>query len=71
MPTGILKGKAIIQRSTGDIEQIDLSTAFTTAGGGEAGESKTSASFGLTGQGGISIVVPPKPINRILHIQKR
>ncbi len=66
VPFGILKGKAIIQRSTGDIEQIDLATAFT-----QAGQRKTGASFGLTGSGGISIVVPPKPLNQILHIKKR
>ncbi len=66
IPAGILKGKAIIQRSTGEIEQIPLATAFTEEGG-----RKTSASFGLTGSGGISIVVPPQPLNRILHIQKR
>ena len=71
VPTGILKGKAIIQRSTGDIEQIDLATAFKADHGGLAGERKTSASFGLTGSGGISIVVPPQPLNRIMHIQKR
>jgi type IV pilus assembly protein PilY1 len=71
VPFGILKGKAIIQRSTGEIEQIDLATAFTTAGGGQAGQRKTTASFGLTGSGGISIIVPPKPLNQILHIKKR
>ncbi len=71
VPYGILMGKAIIQRSTGEIQQIDLATAFTTAGGGQAGQRKTTASFGLTGSGGISIIVPPKPLNQILHIKKR
>lgn len=63
--TGILKGKAIVQVSTGAIEEIDLSTAFQGKG-----LRRSDPIQGLPPSGGLSIVVPPKPIDRILHMRK-
>lgn len=63
----LLKGKALIQVSTGSIEQMDMSTAF-----GERGSRRTSAMEGVppTAQG-LSIVSTPSPTKRILHIRER
>lgn len=62
-----LKGKAMIQVSTGSIEQKDLSTAFT-----EMGNRRTSAMEGQppTAQG-LSILSQPPPIKRVIHMKER
>ena len=62
-----LKGKALLQTSTGSIEQKNLSDAFTGAGG-----RKSAAMEGVppTG-GGLSLQIPPVPLNRIQHIKER
>ncbi len=66
-PTPYLKGKAIIQVSTGSIEQIDLATAFT-----EAGHRKTAGIVGVppTAQG-ISVMAAPGAAKRPVHIRER
>lgn len=67
-PAGaLLKGVALLQVSTGSIEQIDLSKAFTDAGG-----RKTSALEGVppTAQG-LSLLSTPPPVKRVLHIKER
>ena len=63
----LLKGKALMQVSTGSIEQLDLSTAFSGAGG-----RRTTALEGVppTAQG-LSIQSPPPPVKRVLHIRER
>ncbi len=65
-PSG-LQGKALLQVSTGSIEQMDLSSVFTEAGG-----RKTSAIEGVppTSQG-LAILSPPAPIKRTIHIKER
>jgi hypothetical protein len=65
-PGAMLKGIALLQVSTGSIEQIDLSTAFTGAGG-----RKTSALEGVppTAQG-LSLLSTPPPVKRILHMRE-
>lgn len=66
-PGALLKGMALLQVSTGAIEQIDLSKAFTEAGG-----RKTSALEGVppTAQG-LSIMSTPPPVKRTIHIRER
>lgn len=66
-PGSLLSGKALIQVSTGAIEQVDLSTAFTEKSG-----RKTADIQGVppTSQG-LSIMSPPNPIKRVLHMRER
>ncbi len=63
----LLKGVALLQVSTGSIEQLDLSKAFTEEGG-----RRTSALEGVppTAQG-LSILSQPPPVKRTLHIKER
>ncbi len=63
----LLQGKAIVQVSTGSIEQLNLSSAFTDAGG-----RKSAGMEGVppTAQG-LSILSTPAPVKRILHIRER
>lgn len=63
----LLKGKALMQVSTGSIEQLDMSTAFSEAGG-----RRTTALEGVppTGQG-LSLISTPPPVKRILHMRER
>jgi type IV pilus assembly protein PilY1 len=62
-----LKGKALLQVSTGSIEQVDLSTAFTEKEG-----RRTSGMEGVppTAQG-LTVMGYPDPVRRILHIRER
>ncbi len=66
-PGGLLKGIGILQVSTGVIEQIDLSRAFTGAGGRK--------SYSIEGvppvQQGLSMMTTPPPVKRIIHIRER
>jgi Tfp pilus tip-associated adhesin PilY1 len=63
----LLKGKALVQVSTGSIEQVELSTAFTDAGG-----RKSTGIEGVppTAQG-LSVLASPPAIKRIIHIKER
>lgn len=63
----LLRGKALLQTSTGSIEQIDLATAFTEKGG-----RRTSAIEGVppTSQG-LSLLTTPPPVKRIIHMRER
>ncbi len=63
----LLVGKALIQVSTGAIEQLDLSNAFTDAGG-----RKSAGMEGVppTAQG-LSILTAPAPVKRVLHVRER
>jgi len=62
-----LEGSALIQVSTGSIEEISLGAAFTEKGG-----RRTSSLMGIPPKGqGLSVVINPRPIKRILHIQER
>jgi Tfp pilus tip-associated adhesin PilY1 len=69
-PGALLKGKALVQVSTGSIEQLDLSAAFS--GAGSAGGRKSSALEGVppTAQG-LSIIVGPPPVKRVIHMRER
>jgi type IV pilus assembly protein PilY1 len=64
---GTLKGKALVQVSTGTIQEINLATAFT-----EKGSRRTVGFFGMPPKGqGLSVVINPRAIKKILHIQER
>jgi hypothetical protein len=66
-PGALLKGIALLQVSTGSIEQVNLSTAFTLAGG-----RKSSALEGVPPlQQGLSLLSTPPPIKRTIHIRER
>lgn len=62
-----LSGVGLLQVSTGAVEEVNLQTDFTEREG-----RRTSAMEGVppTGQG-LAIVVPPKALNKILHIRKK
>jgi hypothetical protein len=66
-PGALLKGKALIQESTGSIEQLDLGSAFSAAGGRK--------SYSLEGvpptSQGLSILSTPSPKKRVLHMRER
>jgi type IV pilus assembly protein PilY1 len=66
-PPGELKGTALIQVSTGAIEQKDLSKAFTDAGGRK--------SAGMSGKPpeaqGLSIISNPPATKKLIHIKER
>jgi len=66
-PGALLKGIALLQVSTGSIEQIDLSSAFTQKNG-----RRTIALEGVppTAQG-LSILSTPPPLKRTIHIKER
>jgi len=62
-----LDGQALLQVSTGSIEEINLSTAFSEMGG-----RRTSAFTGIPPKGvGLSVFVRPKAIKRIQQIYER
>ena len=63
----ILKGKAILQVSTGAIPNIDISTQFSQEGG-----RKTAAYEGVPPVAqGLSLITSPPPVKRVLHIRER
>jgi len=65
--TSLLKGKAFVQLSTGSIEHIDLSKAFTDMEG-----RKTDVLEGVTPPSGtLSVLSAPPPVKRVLHIKER
>jgi type IV pilus assembly protein PilY1 len=63
----LLKGVALLQVSTGSIEQLNLSSAFTQAGG-----RKSAALEGVppTAQG-LSLVTTPPPVKKVIHMRER
>jgi len=66
-PGALLKGIALLQVSTGSIEQVNLSTAFT-----ERNLRRTSALEGVppTAQG-LSLMSTPPPVKRTIHMRER
>lgn len=65
--SGLLRGKALIQVSTGAIEQMDLSKAFT-----EKGNRKTTSMQGVPPTSrGLSVITSPPPEKKIIHIKER
>jgi Tfp pilus tip-associated adhesin PilY1 len=69
-PGAMLKGVALLQVSTGSIEQVDLSQAFS--GAGSAGGRKSSSLEGVPPTNkGLSVMVGPPPVNRVIHMRER
>jgi len=68
----MLKGKALVQVSTASIEQLDLSTAFQGDATLHRGGRRSFAMEGVppTAQG-LSLLSPPPPVKRLLHIRER
>ncbi len=67
VPSSVIKGKALLQVSTGRIAEVDLGSAFT-----EREERRTEAIIGVPPAGSPpGIIVPPHPINKIIHIREK
>jgi type IV pilus assembly protein PilY1 len=76
-PAYALQGKALMQVSTASVEQLDLGTAFSKpVSGADAslhrGGRRSYSMEGVppTAQG-LSLLVPPPPVKRILHMKER
>jgi type IV pilus assembly protein PilY1 len=74
-PGSTLKGSALLQVSTGSIQQENLSSAFKNVSGSNPyseGERRTAGIEGVppTSQG-LTILVAPLPVNRVIHIKER
>jgi type IV pilus assembly protein PilY1 len=66
-PGALLKGKALLQVSTGNIEQIDLGAAFT-----EKGKRRTAQLLGVPPVSqGLSILTTPPPVMELIHMRER
>lgn len=64
----MLKGLALLQVSTGSIEQKQLSSAFPTTG--ETRKSSSMEGVPPTGQG-LSLLLAPPPARRVVHMRER
>jgi len=71
-PAAALQGKALMQVSTASVEQLDLSSAFSGADLIHRGGRRSFAMEGVppTAQG-LSLLSPPSPVKRILHMKER
>ena len=62
-----LTGKAILQVSTGEIKEFNLSTVFS-----DKFNRRTTAISGVPPKGqGLSVLIGPRPMQKILHIQEK
>lgn len=62
-----LTGKALVQVSTGEIKELSLASAFTGRDG-----RRSAAVVGTPPKGqGLSTLVPPRPLQKVLHIQEK
>jgi type IV pilus assembly protein PilY1 len=62
-----LNGKAILQVSTGEIKEFNLATAFT-----DKDSRRTAAISGVPPKGqGLSVLIGPRPLQKVLHIQEK
>lgn len=65
--SSILRGKALLQVSTGSIEEITLESALTEKGG-----RRTPMIQGVPPTGAPpGILIPPEPVDKILHIREQ
>ena len=72
-PSKAMQGKGLIQVSTGAFQEISLATAFKNTGNARLdGRRLASTISGVppTSQG-LSLVVNPKPVKKILHIREK
>jgi type IV pilus assembly protein PilY1 len=71
-PAYALQGKALMQVSTASVEQLDLSTAFSGADLIHRGGRRSYALEGVPPMAqGLSLLSPPPPVKRILHMKER
>ena len=75
--TSLLRGKALLQVSTGTIQEIDLKNAFKkTAAGGDNPDSKddrrTGAMIGKAPDGpGLILLTAPAPTEKVIHMREK
>jgi type IV pilus assembly protein PilY1 len=67
--TYTMQGKALVQVSTGEIKELDLSDSGTFTGYGNR-RSEGFKGIPPTGQG-LMIVTNPSPIKRFIHVQEQ
>lgn len=64
---GLLRGKALLQVSTGEIREMNLATVFTEKEG-----RRSPAITGIPPKGqGLSVLIPPPPLKKIIHLKER
>ena len=63
----LLKGKALVQVSTASVEEIELSSAFQDKGGRRSGAIEGVPPIAQ----GLSILSPPPPVKKLLHMQEK
>jgi type IV pilus assembly protein PilY1 len=62
-----LSGKAILQVSTGEIKEFNLASAFA-----DKDNRRTAAISGVPPKGqGLSVLIGPRPLQKVLHIQEK
>lgn len=62
-----LMGKALVQVSTGEIKEISLATAFSGRG-----NRRSTPVTGVPPKGqGLSVLIGPRPLQKVLHIQEK
>jgi type IV pilus assembly protein PilY1 len=62
-----LSGKALVQVSTGEIKELNLASAFS-----ERDNRRSAAVIGVPPKGqGLSILIGPRPLQKVLHIQEK
>lgn len=77
IPAYALQGKALMQVSTASVEQVDLGTAFSKSVTGADASLHRGGRRSYTMEGvpptaqGLSLLVPPPPVKRILHMKER
>ncbi|HPX61598.1 MAG TPA: PilC/PilY family type IV pilus protein [Deltaproteobacteria bacterium] len=72
-PSAAMKGKALLQVSTGAFAEISLASAFSGSGSQRLeGRRLTNPIFGVppTGQG-LSLITNPPPVKKLLHIREK
>jgi type IV pilus assembly protein PilY1 len=63
----LLRGKGLVQVSTGAIEEIDLGSAFTDKGGRRTGSMEGVPPLAQ----GLSLISPPAPLKKVIHVKER
>lgn len=64
---GFLSGKGIIQVSTGEVKELSLGSVFT-----QKDQRRTAGMTGVPPRGqGLSVLIGPRPLRKILHMQEK
>lgn len=72
-PSSALQGTALIQVSTGQVQEVSMATAFSDKiPGGSTQGRRTTAFQGVPPKGqGLSVVINPRAMKKILHMQEK